>query len=58
MRPEFLQHENHQEVRDFAAWQNTSSDTFLAAEDAKQGMAGMGAQFRGKGSEIYLPVVK
>jgi phosphomethylpyrimidine synthase len=44
-----------QEVRDFAAKQNASADTFLAAEEADSGMAKMSEEFRGRGSEIYLP---
>jgi phosphomethylpyrimidine synthase len=44
-----------QEVRDFAAKQNASADTFLAAEEADKGMAEMSAKFRGSGAEIYLP---
>jgi phosphomethylpyrimidine synthase len=45
-----------QEVRDFAAKQNASADTFLAAEEAKQGMAEMSERFRETGGDIYLPV--
>ena len=40
-----------EEVRDFAAKQNASVDTFLE-EDA--GMAAMSDKFREKGGEIYL----
>jgi phosphomethylpyrimidine synthase len=43
-----------QEVREFAAKQNASADTFLAAEEAEVGMAEMSEKFREKG-EIYLP---
>lgn len=45
-----------QEVREFAAKQNAGADSFLAAEDAKTGMAKMSERFREKGGEIYLPV--
>jgi phosphomethylpyrimidine synthase len=47
-----------QEVRDFAAKQNASADTFLAAEEANKGMAEMSESFRDKGGEIYLPLPK
>jgi phosphomethylpyrimidine synthase len=43
-----------QEVRDFAAKQNASADTFLAAEDAERGMAEMSERFRKVGSELYV----
>jgi phosphomethylpyrimidine synthase len=43
-----------QEVRDFAAKQNASADTFLAAEEAEQGMAEMSERFRQEGGEIYI----
>jgi phosphomethylpyrimidine synthase len=44
-----------QEVRDFAAKQNASADTFLAAEAAEKGMSEMGEKFR-KSGEIYIPL--
>jgi phosphomethylpyrimidine synthase len=59
-----------QEVRDFAAKQSegansgfpgesrspeASVDTFLAAEDAEQGMAQMSEKFRGSGGQWYVP---
>jgi phosphomethylpyrimidine synthase len=47
-----------QEVRDFAAKQNASADTFLAAEEADKGMASMSEKFRAKGGEIYLPAAE
>jgi len=43
-----------QEVRDFAAKQNASAGTFLAVEEAEQGMAEMSEKFRSTGGEIYL----
>jgi phosphomethylpyrimidine synthase len=43
-----------QEVRDFAAKQNASADTFLAAEEADKGMAEMSQRFREEGGNIYL----
>jgi phosphomethylpyrimidine synthase len=47
-----------QEVRDFAAKQNASADTFLAAEEADKGMAEMSKTFRENGGEIYLPAAE
>jgi phosphomethylpyrimidine synthase len=52
--PKFCSMKITQEVRDFAAKQNASADTFLAAEEADRGMAQMSAKFRQQG-EIYLP---
>jgi phosphomethylpyrimidine synthase len=53
--PKFCSMKITQEVRDFAAKQNASADTFLAVEEAEQGMAEMSEAFRSSGSEIYLP---
>jgi phosphomethylpyrimidine synthase len=53
--PKFCSMKITQEVRDFAARQNASADTFLAAEEADKGMAEMSEKFREKGGEIYLP---
>jgi phosphomethylpyrimidine synthase len=63
--PKFCSMKITQEVRDFAAKQNQSADTFIAAEagglsaealaKAESGMAEMSEKFRQKGSEIYLP---
>jgi phosphomethylpyrimidine synthase len=50
--PKFCSMKITQEVRDFAAKQNASADTFLEAD---AGMAEMSEKFRGRGSEIYLP---
>jgi phosphomethylpyrimidine synthase len=47
-----------QEVREFAARQNASADTFLAVEEAEQGMAKMSERFRERGGEIYLPATE
>jgi phosphomethylpyrimidine synthase len=44
-----------QEVRDFAAKQNASANTFLEID---QGMAQMSEKFREKGGEIYLPTAE
>ncbi|MBB4633506.1 phosphomethylpyrimidine synthase ThiC [Sphingosinicella soli] len=52
--PKFCSMKITQEVRDFAAKQNQSADTFIAAEDAAKGMAEMSEKFREMGSEIYL----
>jgi phosphomethylpyrimidine synthase len=53
--PKFCSMKITQEVREFAAKQNASADTFLAAEEAEQGMAEMSEKFRTRGGEIYLP---
>jgi phosphomethylpyrimidine synthase len=53
--PKFCSMKITQEVRDFAAKQNASADTFLAAEEAELGMAEMSEKFKEKGGEIYLP---
>jgi phosphomethylpyrimidine synthase len=56
--PKFCSMKITQEVRDFAAKQNASADTFLAAEEADKGMAEMSEKFREKGGEIYLPAAE
>ncbi|MGE5722489.1 MAG: phosphomethylpyrimidine synthase ThiC, partial [Sphingomonadales bacterium] len=56
--PKFCSMKITQEVREFAAKQNASADTFLAADDAEKGMAEMGEKFREKGGEIYLPAAE
>ncbi|WP_419827128.1 phosphomethylpyrimidine synthase ThiC [Sphingomonas sp.] len=62
--PKFCSMKITQEVRDFAAKQNASAETFLAAEaanpqlaedQAEAGMAEMSERFRETGGEIYLP---
>jgi phosphomethylpyrimidine synthase len=53
--PKFCSMKITQEVRDFAAKQNASADTFLAAEEAEQGMAEMSERFRNQGGQVYLP---
>ncbi|MET1112618.1 MAG: phosphomethylpyrimidine synthase ThiC [Allosphingosinicella sp.] len=50
--PKFCSMKITQEVRDFAAKQNSGADTFLEAD---KGMAEMSEKFREKGGEIYLP---
>ena len=52
--PKFCSMKITQEVRDFAAKQNASADTFLAAEEAEKGMAEMSERFKASGSELYL----
>ena len=59
-----------QEVRDFAAKQNESPDTFLAAEKlgaqtaeasrqaALKGMEEMSRVYKDKGQELYLPATE
>jgi phosphomethylpyrimidine synthase len=56
--PKFCSMKITQEVRDFAAKQNASSDTFLAAEEAGKGMAQMSEKFKASGGEIYLPALR
>jgi phosphomethylpyrimidine synthase len=53
--PKFCSMKITQEVRDFAAKQNAGANTFLAAEEAREGMAEMSVRFRETGGEIYLP---
>jgi phosphomethylpyrimidine synthase len=52
--PKFCSMKITQEVRDFAAKQNSSADTFLAAEEADKGMAEMSEKFREAGGDIYI----
>ena len=56
--PKFCSMKITQEVRDFAARQNAPVETFVAAEEAEAGMAGMSERFREKGSEVYLPAAE
>jgi phosphomethylpyrimidine synthase len=42
------------EVREFAAKQNASADTFLAAEEVERGMVEMSERFREKGGQLYV----
>jgi phosphomethylpyrimidine synthase len=61
--PKFCSMKITQEVRDFAAKQNASADTFIAAQpiepgDVEKGMAEMSERFRKEGSEIYLPATE
>ncbi len=49
--PKFCSMKITAEVREFAAKQNSSADTFL---EAAQGMAAMSAKFRETGGEIYV----
>ena len=55
--PKFCSMKIAQEVRDFAAKQNASADTFLPAEETERGMREMRDKFRERG-EIYLPVAE
>ena len=52
--PKFCSMKITQEVREFAAKQNSAPDTFLAAEEAEAGMAQMSEKYRELGSELYL----
>jgi len=56
--PKFCSMKISQEVREFAAKENASADTFLAVEEADKGMAEMSERFREKGGEIYLPAAE
>ncbi|WP_267414251.1 MULTISPECIES: phosphomethylpyrimidine synthase ThiC [unclassified Sphingomonas] len=53
--PKFCSMKITQEVREFAAKQNAPVETFVAAEEAEAGMAGMSERFREQGGEVYLP---
>ena len=56
--PKFCSMKISQEVREFAAKQNQSSDDFIAAApegDAEAGMKEMSETFKEKGGELYLP---
>jgi len=53
--PKFCSMKITQEVRDFAAKQNAGIETFVAAEEAEEGMAHMSEVYRQQGSELYLP---
>ncbi|HTN14647.1 MAG TPA: phosphomethylpyrimidine synthase ThiC [Sphingomonadaceae bacterium] len=52
--PKFCSMKITQEVRDFAAKQNASVETFVAAEDAEKGMQQMSEKYREIGSELYI----
>jgi phosphomethylpyrimidine synthase len=52
--PKFFSMKITQEVRDFTAKQNASTETFIAAEEADKGMARMSERFRSEGGEIHL----
>jgi phosphomethylpyrimidine synthase len=69
--PKFCSMKITQEVREFAAKQNAGVESFVAAEEAEAGMAGVGAatevnaetgmaqmseKFREEGGEIYVAV--
>ena len=51
--PKFCSMKITQEVRDFAAKQNADVGTFIAAEEAEAGMAGMSERFKERGGELY-----
>ncbi|MDB5700171.1 MAG: thiC, partial [Sphingomonadales bacterium] len=54
--PKFCSMKISQEVREFAAKQNSGAETFIAVEEAEAGMARMSETFKEKGGELYLPV--
>ena len=43
-----------QEVREFAAKQNQESDAFIAADEARKGMAEMSRVYNEGGRELYI----
>ncbi len=52
--PKFCSMQISQEVREFAAKQNQDSDAFIAADEAKQGMAEMSRVYNEGGRELYI----
>ncbi|MBP6030171.1 MAG: phosphomethylpyrimidine synthase ThiC [Sphingobium sp.] len=56
--PKFCSMKISQEVREFAARQNQTTDQFIAAEEAEAGMAEMAEKFREEGGELYLPAAE
>ena len=52
--PKFCSMKITQEVREFAAKQNAGVESFVAAEEAEQGMAAMSGKFRETGGELYV----
>ena len=50
--PEFCSLKTTQEVQDFAAKQDASADTFLATQEAEEGMAEMSDRSQEKGGAI------
>jgi len=52
--PKFCSMKITQEVRDFAAKQNSAPETFIAAEEAEAGMAKMSDLYNETGRELYM----
>ncbi len=52
--PKFCSMQISQEVREFAAKQNQDSDAFIAADEAKKGMAEMSRVYNEGGRELYI----
>jgi phosphomethylpyrimidine synthase len=52
--PKFCSMKITQEVRDFAAKQNSGAETFIAAEEAEAGMAKMSDLYNETGRELYM----
>ncbi len=52
--PKFCSMQISQEVREFAAKQNAGVETFVAAEEAKAGMAEMSRVYNEGGRELYI----
>jgi len=55
--PKFCSMKITQEVRDFAARQNSAPDTFIAAEEVEAGMAEMRDKYRA-GGDLYMPAAE
>ena len=52
--PKFCSMKITQEVRDFAAKQNQTANSFIAADEAEKGMAEMAARYNEGGRELYI----
>jgi len=52
--PKFCSMKISQEVREFAAKQNQTSDRFIAADEAEKGMEEMAEKYR-EGGDLYMP---
>ncbi len=52
--PKFCSMKITQEVRDFAAKQNQTANSFIAADEAEKGMAEMAARYKEGGRELYI----
>ena len=55
--PKFCSMKITQEVREFAARQNSAPDSFIAADEAERGMAEMAERYRA-GGDLYIPAAE